>query len=102
MLNLQQTKTLSALINDSGITDNFDHHIDGYIYICLFELIDQISELTDLQIDEFEFLTEGRDGKLKEVTSFRLSSEDKDAAKAILNKQVDSFIKDGLPTNYFE
>ncbi|WP_415886602.1 hypothetical protein ACMXYO_01120 [Neptuniibacter sp. QD37_6] len=102
MLNIQQTKVLTALVNSAGITENFDHHVDGYSFICPFEVIEQLEEITGLEIEEFDLLTESSSGLLREVTSFRLKPEHHSKAKTILNAHVDELIRNGHTPSTFQ
>ncbi len=97
MLNLQQTKLLSALISSPGATDNYDYYVEGYKPSCMFDVINEIEEVTGLRIEHSELLIERPNGLLSSTPVFRLDYENKELAESIYHRQIDTFLREGTP-----
>ena len=96
MLNFQQTKLLSALINSEGVTENYDHYIEGYQSSYILEVIHEIETITDIQIEHHELFKEHENGTVSSTSVFKLGYENQELAQSIYNKQIDSFHRDGV------
>jgi hypothetical protein len=102
MLNLQQTKLLSALLSSSGITDNFDYSVEGYQYSLTFEVIEEIEAITDLRIEQDRILVEAEDGTVEITQVYKLNDIDIDHAQSIFNNQIDTFHKNGISVSFLK
>lgn len=97
MLNLQQAKVLSALINNYGITDRYETGIPGCPSYMLDEVIEQIEFYTSMEITVDTATKVESDGTVTPETIYRLSYDQKYGAEHHYLEAVSCFLKEGIP-----
>lgn len=96
MLNLQETKVLTALIEKYGITHHFDYKISGYPSGLLEDVVEEIEQKTGIVIGKREVLHADSDGCIYPELAFILDYSEQAEAQRIISDQVDTFIKEGI------
>ena len=102
MLNLQQTKLLSALLSSTGITDNYNYYVEGYKYSLTFEIVEELEAITELNIKYDEILVEAANGTVDTTLVYRIDVLDLDHAQSIFNNQIDTFHKNGTSVGFLK
>lgn len=100
MLNLQQAKVLSVLINNYGITDDYDISIPGHANGILDIIIDQIESNTCIKVTRDTAMNIQGDGWVFPETVYRLTYDQQKEAEYFYQEAVEHFIKEGIPIDF--
>jgi len=102
MLNLQEAKVLSALIQNHGLTDEFSIPNPRYPSLSNREVIESVGRRIGMAILKDDHVRISDDGTVFIDTIYRLHDSLKIDAAEILEHQIDEFMKAGILFEHFE